>query len=439
MKRKSEHFDVVVVGGGPSGICSAIAAGRMGRRCAIVEKHPVLGGMGTNALVNNFCNAHYDGERMIIGGLFAEIRDELIRRGALYSTFGLEPYNHNSFIEIVNEMCVNAGVTIITGSKADQIDFTNPEETVLSVGARIIRAAMLVDASGDAIVSRSAGVSFRMRPENHALPMPMTYCYLFGPVDINKLRQAVPGVVRTDRFSGKEYLHLGAQKELKKLVRQARDAGDLTIPRERIAVAYSIPGSPEILSVNFGRVVVANPMDPEEFSEAEIQGMEQIREGEAFFRKYVAGCENGRVLETARQIGVRETGQIQGLYCLDKADVLECRQFEDVIAQCCYAIDIHEPESDKTTMISLPEGGHYDIPLRCLIPSDGPNNLIVAGRSICGTPEAMSSFRVSPSVMAIGQAAGVTAAVTVEDGLAMRAVSSARVQEVLLSQNAVLS
>jgi len=150
---------------------------------------------------------------------------------------------------------------------------------------------------------------------------------------------------------------LGWQPELKELVRKAREVGDLTIPRDRIAVAYSVPGMPEILSVNFGRVVVRNPSDPEEMADAEAKGLDQVREGEAFFRKYVPGCENGTVVETARQIGVRETGEIQGCNSLNREDVLGCRQFDDVIEQCCYSIDIHEPGSDKTTMIPLPEGG----------------------------------------------------------------------------------
>jgi hypothetical protein len=118
---------------------------------------------------------------------------------------------------------------------------------------------------------------------------------------------------------------------------------------------------------------------------------------------------------------------------------MACRQFDDCIAQCCYPIDIHEPGKDTTIMKHVPHGQHYDIPLRCLVPRDGPGILIVAGRTISATSEAMSSFRVSPSVMAIGEAAGVTAARAVECRCTMRDVSPADVQRRLVETGGILA
>ncbi len=430
-------FDVIVAGGGPAGICAAVAAARMGAKTALIERHSRLGGMGTSALVNNFCNAHYDGNRYIIDGIFGEIRRELISRDALYANHGLEPYNHHTFCEIANEWCATAQVSVFTGETLEKVEFIDPSSVSLQGNHHHFKGRVMVDATGDATIATLGGVPLIARKDANRRPMPLTYCYVMGPVDLKTIKRALPEAVLRD-LAGREYLYLGGQELLRQLVHRAREAGDLTIQRERIAVAYSVPGTPENLSVNFGRVTINDPTDPEQLRRAEIIGKEQVQEGLRFFRKYVPGCGQVQLIELAKQIGVRESRQIQGQYCLTRDDVIEGRQFDDAIAQCRYAIDIHEPDSDKTTMIHLAPGTHYDIPLRALIPMSGPPNLIVAGRCISATQEAMSSFRVSPSVMAIGQAAGVTAALAAGDHGQIREVDVKAVQAHLLAANAIL-
>lgn len=431
-----KSYDVIVAGGGPSGIAAALAAGRQGLRTALVERHPILGGMGTAALVNNFCNAFYDGNRFIIGGIFAEIRWELIARNALFETHHLEPYNHHLFCEIAERLCREAGVDLYLGKGIESSQFAEDRAT-LRLADVTLHGRVIVDASGDALVAAQAGVEMLPREEGRAMPMPLNYCYMLGPANWDEIRAQIPEIILQD-LTGREYLYLGPQPRLREWVMQARECGDLTIPRDRIAVAYSVPLMDEFISVNFGRVVVADPSDPEQIKEAERLGMEQVREGERFFQKYIPGFQQAKVTEVGLQIGVRESRQIAGQYTLSGEDVLACRQFDDVIAQCCYPVDIHEPESDKTTMVKLPPGSHYDIPLRCLIPARGPGNLIIAGRSISATQTAMSSFRVSPSVMAIGEAAGVTAALAARNGSDVASVSADAVQKALLNAHAIL-
>ena len=74
--------DVLVVGGGPAGVCAAIAAARNGAKVLVVEQSGMLGGMATQGLVGPFMTC-YDkaGEKMIIRGLFEEIVDRLVARG----------------------------------------------------------------------------------------------------------------------------------------------------------------------------------------------------------------------------------------------------------------------------------------------------------------------------------------------------------------------
>lgn len=442
-QRAVSHYDVVVVGGGPAGIAAAIAASRMDCRVALIEKHPMLGGMGTAALVSNFCNAHYDSKRMIIGGVFAELRDRLIANDAIHITGGLEPYDPQVLVEQVNHMCMGAGVDVYLQTSVKHTVFTPGKPAHITLdNQNVLRAKTVVDASGDAVVAHNAGVHTTFgRTGDHAV-MPLTYCYILGPIDVPQLQAQMPEAIMADKRTGEPYVYLGFQPRAKEWVAQARASGELTIPRDRIAVAFGLPKRPDHVAVNFGRVFVDDPTDPVQLAQAEVIGKQQVEEGVKFFRKYVPGCANVKLVELARQIGVRESRQIIGQYTLTGQDVLECRQFDDVIAQCCYSIDVHEPGSDKTTLKSIPRGSHYDIPWRCLLPREGngPENLIVAGRSISATNVAMSSFRVTPSVMAIGEAAGVGAALAAlhHEG-DMHKVSHHDVQQRLLEGDAILA
>jgi len=432
-------YDVAVAGGGPAGIAAAIAAARLGRSVVLLERHPYIGGMGTAALVSNFCNAHFDGQRMILGGIFAELRDRLIEDDALHVTGGLEPYDPESFIRHAQAMCNGAGVDTRLNVILKSVTFNDNAPATLTLSDNtVIHARTVVDASGDATIAQQAGVPTTKGRASDGAVMPLTYCYILGPVNIEELRREIPDALHTDKRTGQPFIYLGYQAKAKELVAQARAAGDLTIPRDRIAVAFGLPGRPDHIAVNFGRVFIDDPTDPAQFEKAQEIGKEQVYEGVQFFRKYFPGFRDAQLVQMAQQIGVRESRQIVGQYTLTAEDVLSCRQFEDVIAQCCYSIDIHEPGSDKTTMRGIPKGSHYDIPWRCLIPRSGPRNLIVAGRSISATHEAMSSFRVTPSVMAIGEAAGIGAALAAREDGDITRVPYTQVREHLLENNGIL-
>jgi glycine/D-amino acid oxidase-like deaminating enzyme len=434
-------YEVVVVGGGPAGLAAAIAAGRMGVKVALVERHDVLGGMGTAALVNNFCPAHLDGQRLIIGGIFAELRERLIQRKAIFAApnfeYRMEPYHPSVFAEESEQMARAAGVAIYFGQSIRKMHFESNERStlVLTDGTQLL-GRTVVDATGDALVAAAAGVPCRFGRLSDGAVMPLTFCYKLGPIDLDTVQKDMPHTISYDERVGQLSLTIsGAHQK----VAAAQANGELSIPRDHVASIMNIPGEPENATVNFGRVFIKDPTDPLQLAEAEKQGREQITEGVRFFRKYLPGFEHAEVLETARQIGVRESRQIIGLYTLTGEDVLSCRQFDDVIAQCCYAVDIHDPDSSGTHMTELERGTHFDIPLRCLIPASGPENLIVAGRSVSATQEAMSSFRVSPSVMAIGEAAGVAAALAAQTDCSMRQLDPAIVQARLHATGAILT
>ena len=268
--------------------------------------------------------------------------------------------------------------------------------------------------------------------------MPLTYCYSIGPIDVEKVRHEMPFAFRHDSVTGSDFIFVEEHPTVIEWIRGARERGELTIPRKHIVSITSIPQDIKYATVNFGRVFCEDPTDPIKLAKADAEGRKQVEEGIRFYRKYLPGFENVHLKELARQIGVRESRQIIGLYTLSGEDVVSARQFEDVIAQCCYPVDIHEPNSDGTTLKAIGGPGHYDIPWRSLIPKSGPSNLIVAGRCISATHEAMSSFRVTPSVMAIGEAAGVTASLAFQRDCPIAGVPVSDVQRRLLATGGIL-
>jgi hypothetical protein len=129
---------------------------------------------------------------------------------------------------------------------------------------------------------------------------------------------------------------------------------------------------------------------------------------------------------------VRESRRITGAYTLTAADILERRTFDDAIARSAYPIDIHNPSGSGTTTQRLPPGTSYEIPYRCLVPL-AVDGLLVAGRCISTTHEALASTRLTPTVMTLGQAAGTAVALSLAAGVQPRALDARALRERLIA------
>jgi hypothetical protein len=97
---------------------------------------------------------------------------------------------------------------------------------------------------------------------------------------------------------------------------------------------------------------------------------------------------------------------------MTKEDILGCRKFEDAIAVGSYPVDLHSPGDDDCTLEWC--GDCYDIPYRSLVP-EKVQNLLVAGRCISTTHEALAAIRVMSTCMAMGEAAGTAAAMAARE------------------------
>ncbi len=218
--------------------------------------------------------------------------------------------------------------------------------------------------------------------------------------------------------------------------------------REQIIAAqsqgYDIPTGRTILItglrqgevwVNMTRVAGTDGTDLTSLSAGEAEGRRQITDIQRYLIDYVPGFEHAYFTKTAPFLGIRETRRIVGEYVLNRDDVLGCRRFDDAIAVASYPIDIHRPGDNDCTLEWC--GDCYDIPYRCLVPQK-VEQLLVAGRCISTTHEAMGAIRVMATCMAMGEAAGVAAAQALEHGVAPRAVDVERLRRRLLLRGAYL-
>jgi len=446
--------DVVVVGGGPAGIGAAVGAAHAGANVLLAERYGFLGGNATVALVMPLMSWHNEvrgarargddeplrllptdhgpGEPVVAGALL-ELMERLLRRGGAIApseeTGYTVPIDPEMYKSAALELLDAAGVHYLLHAFASGVigDAGRPEGVVLETksGPMVIQAPVIVDATGDGDVAAAAGAEYEVGRDD-GLVQPMTL--MFRIVDFQR-----------ERFAGYVREHPGQWRGVSglwELIEQARVAGELELPREDV-LFFATPHEGEV-SVNSTRVSGVLGTDVFDLTRAEYLARHQMDQIMRFLRKRVPGFDDAYVVQSGTHIGVRETRRIVGEYQLTADDVLRSRHFDDVIARGSYPIDIHDPAGGRGTLLErLPTGGAYDIPLRCLIPRD-VDGLLVGGRCISGTHEAHSSYRVTPTALATGQAAGVAAALAARAGVAPRDLAPSDVQRELVEQGADL-
>jgi len=292
-------------------------------------------------------------------------------------------------------------------------------------GAVVISAKVIIDCTGDGDIAVSAGAEYEIGRQEDGLVQPMTL--MFRVIGFEK-----------EHFG--KYIHKHPDQwqgvyGLQDLIQKATQAGDLNLQRENI-LFFATPHEHEV-TVNSTRIINVLGTDVWDWSYAEREGMHQMRQIEKFLKKYVPGFEKSYIVQSGVHTCVRETRRIVCEYKLTSDDILSARKFDDMIACAAYPIDIHNPKGKGTTLKHLPAQQWYSIPLRCLVPKK-VEHILIAGRCICGTHEAFSSYRIMPVSMATGQAAGVCAAIGIKKNKLPRKVSPLDVQNELLKQGAIL-
>jgi hypothetical protein len=437
--------DVLVVGGGPAGIAAAVASARNGAKTVLVERFGFLGGNATAGLVGPFMTSYsLDGKIQLIKGVFEELVERAEQLGgaihpsqveggtefAGFITYGhhrVTPFDPEAVKLVAAEMCLEAGVELRLHTF--MVDTLVEDDGVAGVivasksGLEAIRAKVTVDCSADADIAARAGAPFHQGRESDGLTQPMTLFFRVANVEDEK--------VRAWRAA-----HPDERRMFASIVKEARDRGEFPIPREGIGV-YRTP-QPGIWRVNTTRLQRLDGTNVRDLTKAEIEGRRQVMFLMQFFRERCPGFEHCTLLDTAATIGVRETRRIVGEYTLTAEDLADGREFDDVIALCGYPIDVHSPDgSGGGATGELEVANVYQIPYRCLVPAQA-ENLLVAGRCVSATHEALGAIRVMPPSFAMGQAAGTAAALAVAEGVPPRKVPVPWLQETLVKNGAYL-
>jgi hypothetical protein len=437
-----KEVDVVVAGGGPAGYAAALASARSGAATLLIERYGFLGGVGTNSLVAGFASGFHDGERLIIGGIYQETREALYHKGALLKTDNFEPFDPDALAFHYMKALVNAGVelrlhTLVTDvvMEGDRIGAILVES---KSGKQAIRAKTFIDATGDGDVSARAGVPYEIGRPNDGLMQPLSMMFAVGGVDGEQLAREIDpieGGPFNRHISGMNHVIFERQEER---VKQAKAQGYLMhVPRKDIAIAWMLPGRPDVVYFNMTRIQGVNGTHVEDLTRAELEGRLQVEEALKFLKDCMPGFANSYLQRVACQAGIRESRRIKGVYTLTEQDVLGLKQFDDVVAQAHYMIDIHDPKGHGTHTHHLKKGTSYDIPYRCLVPSR-VSNLLISGRCISATHEAFSSLRVMSISMALGEAAGTAASLCCKHNLSPGELNPEWLQRELLVKGAIL-
>lgn len=439
--QKEYSCDVLVCGGGVSGFASAVSAARNGASTILLESGGFLGGTATKGLVGPFMTC-YDakGENRIIKGLYEELENRLVERGGAvhpkdcpggdshsgYRTpghIGVMPFNHEDLKAVMEEMCLEAGVrliyhTTLIGCETQDRRITGvyaaDSNDIISINAKVF-----IDTTGTAALAHKAGAETMRGNDDGILQTSSTFFVITG-VD----KSALDGYMKdhTDMRS----------RFFMDIIEQGQQDGSFPCGTQKLRIFENPNGT---WTVNMAQVdEQLNELDGECVTKAEIDQRAQIMKIIAFLRKNIVGLENIALLSTASDIGVRESRRIVGktVFCLD--DVKSARKFEDRIAVCANSIDIHQKKGVSYTAHTTE---NYYIPLSCLI-SNSLDNLLTAGKSLSADRYAFAAVRVMPPCIAMGEAAGITAALAAKTDVSASEVPYRDVQKKLLDNGAVL-
>ena len=452
--------DVLVAGGGPAGFGAAYAAAKAGAKTILVEQMGCIGGIATAGVHPQMCSLVYSdtGVNTVHQELIKRVEGEGIGQvGYRYGECNMQ-FEIEGLKVLYEDMLAEVGCEILYHTMVSEpiLEGGVVKGAIIESksGRQAILAKRVVDCTADADVAARAGVGFDQgRPEDH-LVQPCTLMFRVEGVDQPKLLEWWEAGVGFDREEASvgldEYTvnhsHTDfdtADGRINSVWRRAVANGDMEPFQTNLMGFWLVPSRPTQIAVNFTHITHVDPTKAEDLTTVMITGRKQAEQTVRVMKKYVPGCENIYMADTAMLPGTRESRRIHGEYTLTVDEVLGAVKSEDGIAQGNFFVDIHNPAgpgmynaaSDKIyTRRKLPPGEYYDIPYGCIVPK-GVENLLVGGRSISVDHEALGSTRQMWQCMMTGEAAGIASVMSIKDNVTPRNIDVQKLRKMMRKNN----
>ena len=434
MKRELSGYQVVVLGAGSAGCSAAIAAAQSGARTLLIDRLPFAGGTSTGVL-DTFYGYYTPGAvaKKIVGGVPDQIVNELKKLGPVVerpNTYGAGTgvtYNPEHLKVAWERLLRISNVDLLLHSLVHEVKVKDGriESLVLAnrAGVYSVAAEVFIDCSGDADLTHLADLPYE-RAGDISPAQTLTTTFRMVNVDMAERKS-----INKDKL---HELMAEAAEEGYELPRREGSDHITTVPNTTATVMTRLDSiTPE--GDGFKSVVE----DPFFLTKSEMAGREQALEYARFLKAKVPGYKNSELYGLSTFLGIRETRRVYGDYRVTRDDVLSARQFDDQIALCGAPIEDHH-SGDGTEWRYLPEGSAVGIPLSALRVKDA-ENLLVAGRCFSASHDAHASIRSMGQCMAMGQAAGINAALASAAKKSIREVPIEDIQNSLIKSGAVLT
>ncbi|MBE6716673.1 MAG: FAD-dependent oxidoreductase [Ruminococcaceae bacterium] len=415
-------YDLIVAGGGLSGVAAAVSAAREGLKVLLTEKSGCLGGAISNCLIYPFMpywtrtDKDNKNKQYLSQGIFKEMK---IRHDKYVSDCKDHEFNSEYLKIVLDDMTTEAGVDVLFHGVVYDVKITDRQITSVDITAKsqhiTAEADFFIDATGDGDLFYLAGCDFQLGRESDGFCQPMTTCFRMSGVDLDLFTEDRP--------------------RLQELYKEKQAKGEITNPRENILVFFGV--GEDVLHFNTTRVIKLDPTNPFDVSRAEVIARRQIHELVSFLKENSKAFDESALISIAVNIGVRESRKLKGVHILTADELIDCTRFEDSVALGNYDIDIHNPTGTGTSHRYFGEGEYYTIPYRSLLPKEF-DNLLVAGRCISATHEAQASVRILPICCCLGEAAGTAAALAHKTNKNAHTVDIKNLQKKLTENGAVL-